>query len=204
MNSFKIDIPQPVFEDLRTRIAQSWPNLFFESYKIIMPLVDPESHSGDPADAFDVVVPSLPGFGFSERPTARGFIRVDNIWRKLMTDVLGYPRFVAHGTDVGARVTSALGRFQGDVVPAIHIASVDLDWPEPLPQDLTPAEHDYINRVESWEKGMGRTGKFSPRGNKPLLMVSMTPLLGWPLGLRKNIASGVTAMGIADFLSGIP
>jgi pimeloyl-ACP methyl ester carboxylesterase len=234
MHAFKVNVPQPVLEDLRTRIAQTrwpdqvkdagwdygtelsylkdllhywgngfdwrkqeailnkhpqflaeidglkihfvyvrgkgpdplplvishgWPSSFFEAYKIIDLLVDPQAYGGDPADAFDVVVPSLPGFGFSERPSARGFIRVDNLWHKLMTDVLGYPRFVGHGTDVGARVTSALGRFHGDDVSAIHIASVDLDWPEPLPDDLSPAERDYIKRVELWEKRDGAYGE---------------------------------------------
>lgn len=140
-------------------ISHGWPSSFFELYKIIEPLTNPKAHGGDPADSFDVVIPSLPGFGFSERPSVRGFIRVDNLWRKLMTDVLGYPRFVAHGTDVGARITSALGRFHGDVVSAIHIASVDLDWPEPLPDDLSPTERDYITRVELWEKRDGAYGE---------------------------------------------
>jgi len=140
-------------------ISHGWPSSFFEAYKIIEPLTDPGAHGGDPADAFDVIIPSLPGFGFSERPLARGFIRVDNLWRKLMTEVLGYTRFVAHGTDVGARVTSALGRFHSDIISAIHIASVDLDWPEPLPDDLSPAEGDYIKRVELWEKRDGAYGE---------------------------------------------
>jgi pimeloyl-ACP methyl ester carboxylesterase len=128
-------------------ITHGWPSSFFETHKIIDLLTDPERHGGDPADAFDVIVPSLPGFGFSDRPLTRGFLRVDNLWRKLMTEVLGYSHFVAHGTDVGARVTSALGRFHSGVVSAIHIASVDLDWSDPLPNDLSTAERDYIARV---------------------------------------------------------
>ncbi|MBN1451393.1 MAG: epoxide hydrolase [Anaerolineales bacterium] len=140
-------------------ISHGWPSSVFESYKIIEPLTDPQAHGGGPADSFDVIVPSLPGFGFSERPSARGFIRVDNLWRVLMTEILSYRRFVAHGTDVGARVTSALGRFHSDVVSAIHIASVDLGWPDPLPDDLSPAEHDYIARVEAWEKRDGAYGE---------------------------------------------
>jgi pimeloyl-ACP methyl ester carboxylesterase len=140
-------------------ISHGWPSSFFEAYKIIELLADPGAYGGDPADAFDVIVPSLPGFGFSERPSTRGFLRVDNLWRKLMTDILEYRRFVAHGTDVGARITSALGRFHSDVVSAIHIASVDLDWPEPLPDNLSPSERDYIARVEHWEKRDGAYGE---------------------------------------------
>jgi pimeloyl-ACP methyl ester carboxylesterase len=78
-----------------------------------------------------------------------------------MTEVLGYRRFVAHGGDVGARVTSALGRFHGDVVSGIHIGSVDLDWPDPLPldTDLSEAERDYLARVKRWEKEEGAYGE---------------------------------------------
>ena len=87
----------------------------------------------------------------------RGLLPVDWLWRKLMTETLGYPRFVAHGTDIGARITSALGRFHADVVSGIHIGSVDLDWPEPLPDDLqlTEAERDYLKRAARWEKEQG-------------------------------------------------
>jgi pimeloyl-ACP methyl ester carboxylesterase len=134
-------------------ITHGWPSSFFEAHKIIGPLADPASHGGDPADAFHVVVPSLPGFGFSERPVQPGFIRVDRLWRKLMVNELGYDRFGAHGTDIGARVTSALGGFHGDVVAAIHLGSVDLDWPDPIPDDLelSQAETDYMKRVSAWQ-----------------------------------------------------
>ncbi|MBE7556126.1 MAG: epoxide hydrolase [Anaerolineales bacterium] len=145
--------PQP----LPLVVTHGWPSTFFEMYKIIGPLADPAAYGGDPADAFDVVVPSLPGFGFSERPAQRGSLRVDILWRTLMTEVLDYRRFGAHGSDIGARVTSALGRFHPDVVIGIHIGSVDLDWPEPLPPDaeLSAAERDYLERVRRWEKEEG-------------------------------------------------
>ncbi len=138
-------------------ITHGWPSSFAEMYGIIGPLTDPARHGADPDDSFDVVVPSLPGFGFSERPLQRGYLAVDRLWRKLMTEVLGYPRFVAHGTDVGARVTSALGRFHSDVVAGIHIGSVDLDWQEPHPKEsaLTEAERDYLGHVARWEKEEG-------------------------------------------------
>lgn len=142
-------------------LTHGWPSSFFEMHKVIGPLADPARHGGDPADAFDVVVPSLPGFGFSGRPTRRGPTPADRLWRKLMTEVLGYPTFVAHGGDVGARVTSALGRFHGDVVRGIHIGSVDLEWPHPLPADaeLTAAERDYLARVRRWEREEGAYGE---------------------------------------------
>jgi len=138
-------------------LTHGWPSSFFEAYKIIGPLTDPGSHGGDPADAFDVVVPSLPGFGFSERPSQPGLVPIDMIWRRLMTDTLGYSRFGAHGTDIGARVTSALGRFHPDVVAGIHLGSVDLEWPDPLPEDndLTEAERSYLKRARHWEQEEG-------------------------------------------------
>jgi pimeloyl-ACP methyl ester carboxylesterase len=138
-------------------LTHGWPSSFAELFEIAGPLADPASHGGDPRDAFDVVIPSLPGFGFSGRPLRRGQQAVDDLWRALMVDVLGYPSFVAHGTDVGARVTSALGRYHGDVVRGIHIGSVDLDWPVPMPPDdeLTAEERDYIERVARWERDEG-------------------------------------------------
>jgi pimeloyl-ACP methyl ester carboxylesterase len=134
-------------------ITHGWPSSVFEMQKVIGPLTDPARFGGNAADAFDVVVPSLPGFGFSARPSRRGPTHVDRLWRRLMTDVLGYPRFVVHGVDIGARVTSALGRFHGDVVQCIHIGSVDLDWPDPLPETakMSGAEREYLERVKRWE-----------------------------------------------------
>jgi pimeloyl-ACP methyl ester carboxylesterase len=142
-------------------VTHGWPSSFAEMHRIVGPLADPGCHGADPADAFDVVVPSLPGFGFSARPARRGPTRVDRLWRKLMTDVLGYPRFGAHGGDVGARVTSALGRFHGDVVAGIHLGSVDLEWPDPVPPaaELSAAERDYLERVRRWEREEGAYGE---------------------------------------------
>lgn len=138
-------------------LTHGWPSTCFEMHSILGPLADPARHGGDAADAFHVVVPSLPGYGFSARPARRGPARVDRLWRRLMTEVLGYPRFAAYGGDIGARVTSALGRDHGDVVAAIQLGSVDLEWPDPLPPagELSPAELDYIERVRRWEREQG-------------------------------------------------
>ncbi len=80
-------------------LSHGWPDSFFRMYKIIPLLSDPASHGGDSADSFDVVVPSLPGFGFSDRPTENGFTsqRIAELFAKLMRDELGYTRFGAHG-----------------------------------------------------------------------------------------------------------
>ena len=82
-------------------VTHGWPSSFVEMLEIIPLLADPGAHGGDPADAFDVVVPSVPGFGFSDRP-GRGMTRsrVAALWARLM-DGLGYPRYAAHGNDIG-------------------------------------------------------------------------------------------------------
>jgi pimeloyl-ACP methyl ester carboxylesterase len=175
-------------------ITHGWPSSFFEMHRIIGPLADPASHGGDPADAFDVVVPSMPGFGFSERPARRGLVKVDVFWRTLMTDVLGYRRFGAHGSDVGARVTSALGRFHPEVVSGIHIGSVDLDWPEPLPSasELSAAERDYLASAPG-RRPKGDTPRSRPRAPRRSPTVSTTPRRGSPPGSSRSSARGATA-----------
>jgi pimeloyl-ACP methyl ester carboxylesterase len=102
-------------------LTHGWPSTFFEFSKIIPLLADPESHGGDAADAFDVVVPSLPGYGFSERPKEPGFSRrIPGLWVRLM-EGLGYSRFAAHGVDVGASVTNLLGLWYPDGLVGIHV-----------------------------------------------------------------------------------
>lgn len=90
-------------------ISHGWPGSFYEFSRLIPLLVDPARHGGRAEDAFDVVLPSLPGFTFSERlqPPAT-FNVVPSMWQRLMADVLGYNRFGAHGDDIGAMVTNRL------------------------------------------------------------------------------------------------
>jgi pimeloyl-ACP methyl ester carboxylesterase len=92
-------------------LTHGWPWTFWDWCAVIEPLTDPARHGGDPAQAFDVVVPSLPGFGFSTplRTTGVDVRRVAELWVRLMRDVLGYERFGAAGGDWGASVTAELG-----------------------------------------------------------------------------------------------
>jgi pimeloyl-ACP methyl ester carboxylesterase len=91
-------------------ITHGWPGSFVEMLKIIPQLTDPASHGGDAEDSFDVVVPSLPGYGFSSRPAQPGMnaFRIAELWVNLMAG-LGYNRFAAQGGDWGASVTTCLG-----------------------------------------------------------------------------------------------
>jgi pimeloyl-ACP methyl ester carboxylesterase len=136
-------------------LTHGWPSTFAEMLKIIPLLTDPASYGGDPADAFDVVVPSLPGYGFSDRITQPGPWKTERRWAALMAG-LGYERFGAQGGDVGAGVTTALGRFFPEQVVGIHLNS-DLAAPSPLPTeaDLSAAERDYLARLKRWEEEEG-------------------------------------------------
>ena len=139
-------------------LTHGWPSTFTEILKVAPLLTDPASHGGDPADAFDVVVPSLPGYGFSDRIAQRGPWKTHERWAALMA-LLGYERFGAQGGDVGAGVTTALGRTFPEQVLGIHLSS-NSAWPSPVPpaSELSLAERDYLARVEQWEQEEGAYG----------------------------------------------
>jgi len=103
-------------------LTHGWPGSFLEMLKIIPMLTDPASHGGDPADSFDVVAPSLPGFGFSDRPAQPGMntFRIAELWAELMLE-LGYDRFAAQGGDFGASVSTILGLRHADRVLGLHL-----------------------------------------------------------------------------------
>ncbi len=103
-------------------ITHGWPGSFMEMAKIIPLLTDPEAHGGKAEDAFDVVVPSLPGYGFSDRPRERGMnpFKVAELWAQLMGE-LGYERFAAQGGDWGSAVATALGLDHAQCIIGIHL-----------------------------------------------------------------------------------
>jgi pimeloyl-ACP methyl ester carboxylesterase len=105
-------------------LTHGWPSSFAEMLPLARRLADPASCGGDPADAFDVVVPSLPGFLYSELP-AGPFThrRVAETWHALMTGTLGYPRFGAFGGDIGGQVTQWLGALYPRDIAGIHVTS---------------------------------------------------------------------------------
>jgi pimeloyl-ACP methyl ester carboxylesterase len=139
-------------------ITHGWPSSIAEMSKVIRPLADPMSFGGDPADAFDVVVPSMPGFGFSGPRVQRGPARTHELWAQLMSG-LGYERFGAQGGDIGASVTASLGKFSPERVVGMHFSS-DVPSPEPAPptKDLSAEEREYLLRLERWEKQEGAYG----------------------------------------------
>src|ERR671937_1568675 len=104
-------------------LTHGWPSTFYELLGLVGPLTDPGAHGGDPADAFDVVIPSLPGYAFSDPIPGRGSARrVPELWAALMSDVLGYERFAAHGGDIGAMVTNRLAYEFPERLVGLHVA----------------------------------------------------------------------------------
>ena len=103
-------------------ITHGWPGSFVEMAKLIPLLTDPASHGGRAEDAFDVIVPSLPGYGFSDRPRERGMEprKIAALWARLMRE-LGYERFAAQGGDWGSAVSIALGLDHADRMIGIHL-----------------------------------------------------------------------------------
>jgi pimeloyl-ACP methyl ester carboxylesterase len=138
-------------------LTHGWPSSFFELTKLIPLLVDPAAHGSDPSDAFDVVVPSMPGFGFSSRPTER-FVsaRVADLWTTLMRR-LGYKRFGAHGGDIGGGVSARLGQFHPEVVAGIHVTNVYATIGE-NDSPLTQAERRHFEQQAQWEREEGAYG----------------------------------------------
>jgi microsomal epoxide hydrolase len=103
-------------------LTHGWPGSVLEFQEAIGPLTDPAKYGGSADDAFDVVVPSLPGFGFSSKPkTPVGPATTARLWHELMTSVLGYEKFGAQGGDWGSTVTTMLGRAFPDQIIGIHL-----------------------------------------------------------------------------------
>ena len=150
-------------------ITHGWPSCFFEMTKIIPLLADPASHGGDAADSFDVVAPSLPGFGFSDHAQDRGMEiqRVAGMWNKLMSQNLGYPKFGAQGGDIGSGVTARLGFAHSDTLYGIHLTSITRPTPYlgPGSKPVTDAEQALITQRDKWFQDEG--GYNHIQGTKP-------------------------------------
>jgi pimeloyl-ACP methyl ester carboxylesterase len=129
-------------------LSHGWPDSFDRFHKIIPMLTDPEAYGGTADDAFDVIVPSIPGFGFSDR-TPMPSSAVANLWAKLMSE-LGYTSYVAAGGDMGTRITKALALQHPDVVMAIHLTDVDYPTGQEDPSTLSEAEQEFARFIQGW------------------------------------------------------
>jgi pimeloyl-ACP methyl ester carboxylesterase len=153
-------------EALPLIVTHGWPGSIIEQLKIIEPLTNPTAHGGSASDAFHLVIPSLPGYGFSGKPTAPGWnpVRIARAWTTLMQR-LGYTQYAAQGGDWGNAVTELMALQQPPGLLGIHTnmaatvppnISKALAFNEPPPADLTPEERNAWNQLDFfYKKGLG-------------------------------------------------
>jgi epoxide hydrolase len=159
--------PEP--EALPLLITHGWPGSIVEFLDIIGPLTDPAAHGGDAADAFHIIAPSIPGFGFSGPTHETGWdtARVARAWATLMSR-LGYERYGAQGGDTGALVSPELGRLDPDHVMGIHVNNL-LTFPSGQPGDLdnnlSDAEQKRTKLMQRWQNEM--SGYASIQSTRP-------------------------------------
>jgi pimeloyl-ACP methyl ester carboxylesterase len=139
-------------------LTHGWPGSFLEMEAVIPLLADPGAHGGIPADSFDVIVPSLPGFGYSSVPPHPGTNaqEIARLWVKLMGEI-GYERFAAQGGDIGASVTTALGlRFQERLI-GIHLNYLPGSYSPYLASGpaISQAELEFLGNLGAWEEEQG-------------------------------------------------
>jgi pimeloyl-ACP methyl ester carboxylesterase len=135
-------------------LSHGWPGSVFEFLDIIPRLTDPARFGGDPADAFTVIAPSLPGYGLSFAPGQQRFSleMIADCFTQLMTGVLGYPRFAAQGGDWGAFITSRLGAVHADKLLGIHVNLLTVRRDPKMLANPTPEEQHFLRELEVWIK----------------------------------------------------
>ncbi len=161
-----IHVKSPEPNALPLLITHGWPGSVVEFHKVIEPLSNPAAHGGDPATAFDVICPSLPGYGFSGKPTETGWgvAKVAETWVALMAQ-LGYDRFGAQGGDWGAAVTTAVGGIESSGCIGIH---VNMPLGRPAPGD-EPENEEQAQAIEAlayyqeWDSGYSKQQATRPQ-----------------------------------------
>ncbi len=156
---YQVRSPEP--NALPVVMTHGWPGSVIEFHKVIAPLIDPRSHGGDPADAIHLVLPSLPGYGFSEKPTETGWglLKIADAWSKLMQR-LGYGEcWAAQGGDWGAQVTAAIGSRQPDGCIGIHLNGIA--W-KPNDAEIASAdehERELVERLKRYNNDLAGYNK---------------------------------------------
>ena len=167
-------------------LSHGWPGSIVEFLDILPMLTDPARFGGDPADAFAVVAPSLPGYTLSFKPSQPrfGIVEIADTFAALMTDVLGYPRFGAQGGDWGAFVTSRLGHAYPDRLLGIHINLLTVRRDPAIVANPTPEEKKFLHELSHWLKE--EVGYQWIQGTRPTTL--SFGLMDSPLGLAAWIA----------------
>ncbi len=147
-------------------LTHGWPGSVVEFLKVIGPLTEPQQHGGDANDAYHLVIPSLPGFGWSGKPTTTGWgiAKIAEAWAKLMAE-LGYDRYFAQGGDWGAIVTSTIGATDTAHCAGIHINMIVVP-PDPTADDLTDLEKSGIEAFQyyqDWDSGYSKQQSTRPQ-----------------------------------------
>ena len=148
-------------------LSHGWPGSIYEFVHVIGPLTDPARYGGDPRDAFTVVAPSLPGYGFSHVPNQRrlNIAEIAALFQRLMTEVLGWARFGAQGGDWGAFITGRLGYTYSQNLIGIHLNMVPVAPHPSARTNLSVAEEAFITESEAWRAE--ETGYQWIQGTKP-------------------------------------
>ena len=148
-------------------LMHGWPGSVFEFMDIIPRLTDPARFGGDPADAFTVVAPSLPGYGMSFRPGQKrfGIEEIADCLADLMTETLGYRRFAAQGGDWGGITASRMGYAHADKLIGIHVNLLAVRRDKDMVSNPTPEEHTYLGELAQWLKE--ETGYQWIQGTRP-------------------------------------
>ena len=161
-----IHVKSPHADALPVVITHGWPGSIVEFHKVIEPLTNPTAHGGDAKDAFHVVCPTLPGYGFSDKPTRAGWNvqKIADAWSKLMP-LLGYKRYAAQGGDWGAAVTTCIGIQDTTNCIGIHL-NMPIVAPDPSMPDLTDREKSALAGMQhynDWDSGYSKQQSTRPQ-----------------------------------------
>jgi microsomal epoxide hydrolase len=164
-------------------LTHGYPDSFYRFVKLIPLLADPIAFGGNAEDAFDVVIPDIPGYGFSDKPQKGGAtFRVNDLWARLMTERLGYERFGAHGGDWGSTITEQLANQHSDSVVAIHLTDIPFGHILRKPDDPSRAEQEMFKKNEEWLQKEGAYALIQstkPQNLAPGLNDSPAGLAAW-------------------------
>ena len=161
-------------------LTHGWPDSFYRFYKFI-PLLTKADENGF---SFDVVVPSIPGYGFSDIPKKDGMNpkKIAGLFNQLMTDELGYKKYVAHGGDWGSSITEQLALYHNSDVIAIHLTDVPFAHGMQKIEDCSPAENKYLEETKMWQQTEGAYSSIQstkPQSLAPGLNDSPAGLAAW-------------------------
>ena len=173
-------------------MTHGWPGSVLEFRDVIGPLTDPVAHGGEAHDAFDLVIPSLPGFGFSDKPTAPGWNigRIASAWTTLM-ERLGYSRWAAQGGDWGAGVTTALGYMAPPGLVGIHLNMAMFQPSDEEREEATPEEQAMLDDAQRYDQRF--SGYYKLQNTRPQsigfsLADSPVGLAAWIYALFQDVS----------------